>query len=548
MSQRVYPAVRSSHVLLPGETYGHLLYERADVAAIDASLREGRLLVVVPTGKRPQVGVLARLVYRRPVLTPGLPLPLVGLRRVRVRRFTATRPHLRAEVEPYQEPAVARAERKQLLLLRTQLKSDGFRRRSRADRQLARQRCSYRIVDRLCVSVRADRRVRARVLVADTLRERIEALKEYDDVREALDTTPVEDADELSQQELAALPEAVRQALERDEAKGYGRDRDAARAIRAITWTPEKIAPLSLAAARRELDRSHAGMDNVKEAILDYLVALEWRRRCSLPAVAGQSLCLVGPPGTGKTSIAQATASVLGRKLVRIGMAGVDDLVLVGADRSYTQSRPGIFVRVLASCGRHPSGLVFLLDEIDKVPEYETRSAVPALLALLDPEQNHAWRDHFFDELPVDLSGALFVATANDEKRICPPLRDRLVMLRLPGYSAEEQIQIGYRHILPRLKRELGIRGQVQIPKRVIRMLVEDYSAAAGMRMLRHRLNQVLVRALREHIESGATVRVTPTDVRAWLPAPQELGSSDVGGGFTLGNHSFWVDARPIDC
>jgi ATP-dependent Lon protease len=257
----------------------------------------------------------------------------------------------------------------------------------------------------------------------------------------------------------------------------------------------------------------------VKEAVLDYLGLLAWHqhRGQTAGAALGYGLCLVGPPGVGKTSIAGAIASAAGRRLERIPVGGLDDIYLLGADRSYTRARPGEIVRRLRSARANPSEVVFLLDEIDKVPPGSEHPALPVLLALLDPSQNREWRDHFLDEVPIDLSGALFIATANDEKAIPAPLKDRLRFIHLPAYTAAQQLAIGRSHLLPKLMRDLGIEGEVRVDPSALSSLVHDHPPTDGCRQLEQRLQVVLSRALRTHLEFGVSVTVDAALARDWV-------------------------------
>ena len=505
-------------ITLPGETAAVPLVGAESEAAVRAArAADARLVLVGATVVRARVRRVAVVVRLLPTSDANEYASVLGERRVVVQRFTQRGAYARATVRECSEPTLTPGEHRELGALRRRLTSRPGGPLAREAARVLRRRLRVELIDELTWRLRAAQEVRQEVLLAASVRQRLDALLADESVADAVGGSHDDDVADAAA--VAALPDAVRRVVRRDRARAGDRNRDAVRFMLRINWNAETPPRLNLARARHELDRSHAGMEDVKDAVLDYLAMLEWQRRQARPA-AGHVLCLVGAPGTGKTSIAATIAAVLGRTLIRIGMAGVDDVVLAGADRSYSQSRPGIFVRVLASCRRHPTGLVFLLDELDKVADYEQRSPVPALLALLDPEQNHAWRDHFFDELPVDLSGALFIATANDERSIASALLDRLQVIHVPAYSMDEQVVIGQRHILPRLRREMGIRDEVHIPKDVVRMLVFDYRASPGMRMLRQRLQLVLTRALRWHLDTGERVVADAQTVRAWLPVP----------------------------
>jgi ATP-dependent Lon protease len=227
-------------------------------------------------------------------------------------------------------------------------------------------------------------------------------------------------------------------------------------------------------------------------------------------------LCLAGPPGVGKTAIAAVIAEVMGRQLLRVPMGGVDDIFLVGADQSYRRARPGEIVRRIRQSQRHPSELVFLLDEIDKVQQRPGWSAVPVLLALLDPEQQAHWHDHFLDAVRFDLSRTVFICTANDLNEIAAPLLDRLQPLTLPAYSQEEQVMIGKNHLLPRLRMRLGIGFEVELAEDVIETLVVQSDTSPGMRQLQGQLETVLTRGVRRYLETEVGVCVTAEEALEW--------------------------------
>jgi len=293
-----------------------------------------------------------------------------------------------------------------------------------------------------------------------------------------------------------------------------------------MRWEAPPPSPIDLAGARSLLDASHSALGAVKEAVLDQLGLLAWHqyRGHTASAALGYGLCLVGPPGVGKTTIAESIASAAGRRLERIPVGGLDDVYLLGADRSYSRARPGEIVRRLRSARAHPSEVVFLLDEIDKVPPGAEHPALPVLLALFDPAQNREWRDHFLDEVPIDLSGALFLATANDEQAIPAPLKDRLRFIHLPAYTAAQQLAIGHSHLLPKLMRDLGIEGEVTVDPSALHSLVHDHPPAEGCRQLEQRLEVVISRAVRLYLQCGETVSVDRALARLWVHPEEQKG------------------------
>jgi len=322
---------------------------------------------------------------------------------------------------------------------------------------------------------------------------------------------------------IAGLPPKVQRALLRErkleEATGSDRARAAINYILGLNWKPSPRPCIDLREARRVLDDSHAGLVEVKEAVLDWLATEEWSRRKGLPAGAGggTSLCLIGPPGTGKTTLASTIASASKRYLESFGLAGADTVFLIGSDSAYMGARPGEIVRRLISSGQHPSGLVVLLDEIDKLSRAPVRDPLPVILHLLDPSRNHAVKDQFLDNIDLNFNSTLFVATANEEADIPAPLKDRLRLLRLPGYTRDEQMAIGSAHILPRMLKRLGITNEVELGPEVVECLVADYPLTKGMRQLEQRLSTVVSRALRCHLETGKSIHVNAGVARSWV-------------------------------
>ena len=319
------------------------------------------------------------------------------------------------------------------------------------------------------------------------------------------------------------LPPEIREIVDQYEAEP-GREREApglvaAQILREMKWEAVPQPRIDLNQARVLLDESHLGLESAKRSILDHMTLLEWQRRQGVAPSAGHAMCLVGPPGVGKTTLAAVVAEVTGRRLERLAIGGIDGIALGGADRTYKNSRPGEIVRRLRAASVHPSQVLWLLDEVDKVASGIEHSGVPILLSLLDPTQNSTWQDRFLSEVRIDLSGSIFIATANDQAAIPAALRDRLQAVRVPAYSQEEQIRIGREKLAPRMLSELGASEAVQLEDEAIASLVLDHPRSSGCRQLEQRLRVVLARALGPHMADGRPVRVTAEMARDWVPA-----------------------------
>ena len=272
-----------------------------------------------------------------------------------------------------------------------------------------------------------------------------------------------------------------------------------------MPWNTETKERVSVEAARKVLEKEHYGLEKVKERILETIAVRQMN-----PEGKGQILCLVGPPGVGKTSIAISVAKALNRKLSRLSLGGVrDEADIRGHRKTYIGSMPGRIIEAISRSGS--MNPLLLLDEIDKLGSDYRGDPASALLEVLDSEQNHSFRDHFL-EIPVDLSKVMFITTANTTETIPRPLLDRMEVIQLSSYTDEEKLQIARRHLLPKEMAEHGIRkGALRISDDVLRAVIRDYTRESGVRLLERRL-AAICRKTDMRLLKGDVKRVTVTE------------------------------------
>ena len=288
-----------------------------------------------------------------------------------------------------------------------------------------------------------------------------------------------------------------------------------------MPWGVETKERLNVEAAQKILERDHFGLEKVKERILESLAVRQMN-----PGGKAQILCLVGPPGVGKTSIAMSVAKATNRKLARLSLGGVrDEADIRGHRKTYIGSMPGRIIEAISRSGS--MNPLLLLDEIDKLGSDYRGDPASALLEVLDGEQNAAFRDHYL-EIPVDLSRVLFITTANSTETIPAPLLDRMELIRLSSYTDEEKLQIALRHLLPKQMAESGLtRRQFRISEDAVRAVIRDYTRESGVRQLERQLGALCRKAdMRLVTGNGKRVSFTEKDLPELLgpmPYPPSL-------------------------
>ena len=286
-------------------------------------------------------------------------------------------------------------------------------------------------------------------------------------------------------------------------------------------WSKRRRSQYDIARAEKILERDHYGLEDVKERILDYL-AVQKRNKHG----KGPIICLVGPPGVGKTSLGKSIAEATGRDFDRISLGGVhDEAEIRGHRRTYIGSLPGKIVQKLCKLGSNNP--LILLDEIDKIGMDHRGDPASALLEVLDPAQNNAFSDHYL-ETDIDLSGVLFIATANT-LNIPAPLLDRMEVIRLPGYTSREKSEIATRYILPRQIREHGLRkDEFALEDGVVTDIIEDYTREAGVRNLEREIGKLARKSVRKLLTSDIkNIAINKSNLEDFLGVPKYRRSED---------------------
>ncbi|MDR2515022.1 MAG: endopeptidase La [Christensenellaceae bacterium] len=284
-----------------------------------------------------------------------------------------------------------------------------------------------------------------------------------------------------------------------------------------LPWGKTTEDLFDLGHARKILDEDHFGMEKVKERILEFLAVHSLTQ-----AKRGAALCLVGPPGVGKTSIAQSVARALGRNFARLSLGGVhDEAEIRGHRRTYIGSMPGRLLTAMRQAGS--MNPLLLMDEIDKMAASHNGDPAAALLEALDGEQNSTFRDHYAD-IPFDLSGALFFVTANTLETVPPPLLDRMEVIELGGYPEIEKLEIAKRHLVPKQLSRHGLKPSfLKFGDEALRAIITDHTREAGVRALEREIASLCRKAAMQRLEGKKSLRVTPKKLHEFLGAPKFL-------------------------
>ncbi|MEU8154418.1 endopeptidase La [Micromonospora sp. NPDC048986] len=360
------------------------------------------------------------------------------------------------------------------------------------------------------------------------LRQQLAAIR-----KELGEDEPDGSADYRSRVESAELPEKVREAAMREVGK-LERASDASPeagwirtwldTVLEMPWGTRTEDNTDLAAARAVLDADHAGLADVKDRILEYLAVRNRRAERNLGVVGGRGsgavLALAGPPGVGKTSLGESVARALGRNFVRVSLGGVrDEAEIRGHRRTYVGALPGRIVRALREAGS--MNPVVLLDEVDKLAAGYAGDPAAALLEVLDPAQNHTFRDHYL-EVDLDLSDVLFLATANVVESIPGPLLDRMELVTLDGYTEDEKVAIARDHLLPRQRERAGLTvDEVSVADEAIALIAGEYTREAGVRQLERALAKILRKVAVTLATDPTPARVGTDNLTGYLGRPK---------------------------
>lgn len=350
------------------------------------------------------------------------------------------------------------------------------------------------------------------------LREKMKAIQEELGVNE---DAGLEAADWLKELEELHLSEKVEEKIKKEINKFSKMMPSSAEAtvirnyvetILALPWNKASKVNVNLKKAEKILNEDHYGLDKVKERVLEYLAVIHLSK-----AIKGPILCLVGPPGVGKTSIARSIAKASGREFVRMSLGGVrDEAEIRGHRRTYIGAIPGRVISCLKDAGTNNP--VFLFDEVDKIGADFKGDPASALLEVLDPEQNNTFTDHFL-EVPFDLSKVMFITTANSTDTIPRPLLDRMEIVEVPGYTEEEKVKIAQRYLIPKKVKEHGLKkDNFKISEKAVHDLINYYTRESGVRNLEREVANLCRKVARKIVSAKAkSYSITPSNLEKYL-------------------------------
>lgn len=513
-----------------------------------------------------EVGTIARILRAQPMPDGHVALLIQGRHRVRVTSFTQEKPYIRATYALLLETFPDETKSEALLLALKEKALNALENLPEAPSEAAQLLQNIQglhfMTNFLANNLPMELTERQALLEIDSLEERAERVLAFvekqlsilevtqDIVEKVKSTLEKQQRDYILRQQIKAIQDELGESPEESE---IGRlkaaaekkkwpppakeafEREISRLERMMPHSPEYTVALSyveyllelpwevytkdrfdLERARKILDKDHYGMEKVKKRVLEHLAVLKLRGDMKSPI-----LCLVGPPGVGKTSLAASIARALGRKYVRVSLGGLhDEAEIRGHRRTYIGAMPGKILQLLRRAGA--SNPVFVLDEIDKIGRDFRGDPAFALLEVLDPEQNNAFQDNYL-EIPYDLSKVLFIATANSLDTLHPALRDRMEVIELSGYTALEKLQIAQRHLMEAVQKEYGLRkGQWVVPAETISQIIARYTRESGVRQLKRHLGALARWAAFQLVQQKGKGRITiaPEQLEGILGAP----------------------------
>lgn len=551
-------AIRNT-VIFPVLAFPINVGRRKSLTAVERALESGKLLGILAqrdhknedpdTDEMYEVGTVVKIL--KSVKMPGNKLSVIiqGLARIKIRRFSQTAPYIRAEVDVFEEPGEHPEEleskmgnlrelAQRIIDLSPTIPSEAsflvrsidnpgvladivssnlgigveekqelletFDTRERMDKVVTLLNKEIQVLE---LSNKIQSEVKGEMDKAQReyfLREQLKAIQkelgEVDDRQEEFEELKkkIKMARMPKDVEKVAFKELKRMSRMSPGAAEYTVSRTYIDWLIELPWSKSTDDRIDVAKCAEILDQDHYGLEKVKRRIVEYLAVLKLKKD-----MKGPILCLVGPPGVGKTSLAKSVARALGRKMVRMSLGGVrDEAEIRGHRRTYIGSLPGRVIKGMKKAGSNNP--VFVLDEIDKLGADYRGDPSSALLEVLDPEQNDTFADHYLD-VPFDLSKVLFIATANMMQSIPGPLRDRMEVIRIPGYTMDEKVKIARNYIISEQLEAHGLdESHADITDEGLRFLIESYTREAGVRSLKREI-AALFRSVAKDVASGST-------------------------------------------